>query len=177
MSARFQWIRIRSHGRWVSSPTVLTLHISLSAQSSSHFLYVSLPTFMLYGMRHSLKHVHCVMLPKSVCALLTINLFCLFSCYFIFLLMSFRKFLKPNRCTTIKTESCVCESLSVPTQSWTSLYCISECTWRAGAWTAQLTDDCHRWDTSQAVQSRKLWSYNAENTEFQDLCPLENASN
>lgn len=102
---------------------------------------------------------------------------------FIFLLFYnfiklFRNFLKPNKCTTIEMESCVCESLSVPIQSWTtSLYCISECTWRAGAWTAQLTDDCHKQDTLQAVQSRKLWSYNAENTEFQGLCPLENASN
>jgi len=37
-SAWFQWIRIRSHGRWVSSPNVLIPNISLSAQSSSHFL-------------------------------------------------------------------------------------------------------------------------------------------
>ena len=120
LSAQFQWVRIRSHGRWVSSPDVLILHISLSTQSSSHFLCGSLPTFMLYGMRLSLKHIHYFMLPKSVSVLLTINLFCLFSCYLIFLLTLFCKFLKPNRCTTIKTESCVCESLSVPIQSWTT---------------------------------------------------------
>lgn len=41
---------------------------------------------MLYGMRLSLKHIQYFMLPKIVCVLLTINLFCLFSCYFIFLL-------------------------------------------------------------------------------------------
>jgi hypothetical protein len=150
-----------------------TAHFTLSSVKLS----LSLRKFAYF---HAVwnEHIKYFKLPKSVCVLLTINLFCLFSCYFILLLTLFREVLKPNRCTTIKMESCVCESLSVRIQSWTtSFYCISECTWRAGAWTAQLTDDCHRRDTSQAVQSRKLWSYNAENTEFQDLCPLENASN
>ena len=157
--------------------TLSSVKLSLSVGEFAYFHAVWNETFLkTYTLVYASKKCLCFINNKL--ALLTINLFCLFSCYFIFLLTLFCKFLKPNRCTAIKTESCVCESLSVPIQSQTtSLYCISECTWRAGAWTEQLTDDCHRRDTSQAVQSRKLWSYNAENTEFQDLCPLENASN
>lgn len=89
----FQWIRIKSYSRCVSSPfsCYCTFH------SSSVKFSLSLGEFAyfhaLWTDENLLKTFKGFYAFKK-CVLLTINLFCLFSCYFIFLIMLFHKFLK-----------------------------------------------------------------------------------
>jgi len=89
--------------------TLSSVKLSLSLGEFAYFHAVWNETLLKsYTLVYASKKCLCFINNKLV-------LF-IFLLFYIFIKL-FHKFLKPNKCTTIKTESCVCESLSVPIQS------------------------------------------------------------